>query len=98
MRKEKISSIVCQFCGEQMPIAIEVDMDDIDPLLEKLKYAHRCPWSLDDLSLQPRLVAIKRMLDDFEETDGLANYLLRLERRVEALEKAVSANVAKTTT
>lgn len=90
-RKEDIAQILCQFCGDLFDAPIkQVDMDHLDDIQEKLRFAHLCPWALDELSSRPRVAEIGEMVAaaiNNEDYGRLASHLLRLERRIGALEK-----------
>ena len=87
--KENIQAIACQFCGESFPVPLkQVEMNEVESLIEKLKYAHLCPWALDALSAVPRIAEIQKLIDP-EQPELLANYLLHLERQVEKVSRAL---------
>ena len=90
MSKENIQGITCQFCGDKFPVELkQVEMNEVESLIEKLRYAHLCPWALDALSAVPRIAEIEKLIDP-DQPELLANYLLHLERRVEKLEKPIA--------
>jgi len=84
-----IKSIICQFCGEKIPVTIK-DIDTsgnaMERIAEKLKYAHLCAGAMSDLTgAEDRAIArIEEIFNPLNE-HGVARYLRGLERRIEAL-------------
>ena len=97
-----ISSIVCQFCGEQIPLVItDVDQDELTKISDGLTYAHMCEYSIHALrgAEEKRVAKIETLISMDSAVvgkDGIAvrsvnvgkaaHFLRELERRLERIE------------